>query len=348
MRAFAAFSVVLIHSGGGGLRSLGDTANHIVDLCSNGVTVFFVISGYSVASSYLASDGYGEYLNKRFWRIAPLYYFWIALAVLTSTTASYWQEHFHVNVGLYNLLMHISFLSFLDYKVTASILGVEWTIPIEVFWYLLVPYCLPLMKSHKRMVIALVLCLASYVLSTKCMTYLPIPSADASLALHWNPIPYALSFGLGITSYRLRESSVEFTRWGNVALLICVVSLVAFIVLPLSKSSDIAYVFFSVISMVLIIFGSNNSSWFRGILTNKVAMFLGTISYGIYLCHMPILAALSHLNIPSLESRPLQFVIVSVSAVAVATVTYFLIERPGVLVGKSLAVHETRKTRPHI
>ena len=65
MRAFAAFGVVLIHSGGAGLRSLGPIGNNFADLGLTGVYVFFVISGFSVASSFDNSAGYFDYLKKR-------------------------------------------------------------------------------------------------------------------------------------------------------------------------------------------------------------------------------------------------------------------------------------------
>ena len=88
MRAYACFAVVLIHAGGGGLRSLGAIGNRIVDLGGQGVAVFFVISGFSVSAAYSTSDSYMDYINKRLWRITPLYYFWIAISVLTTTTAT--------------------------------------------------------------------------------------------------------------------------------------------------------------------------------------------------------------------------------------------------------------------
>ena len=56
MRAYAALAVVLIHAGGGGLRDIGQMGDNIANLGLAGVYVFFVISGFSVASSYLATD----------------------------------------------------------------------------------------------------------------------------------------------------------------------------------------------------------------------------------------------------------------------------------------------------
>lgn len=41
MRMYAAFAVVLIHTGGGGVRGWGETGNRIVDMGAQGVAVFF-------------------------------------------------------------------------------------------------------------------------------------------------------------------------------------------------------------------------------------------------------------------------------------------------------------------
>lgn len=125
MRAFAALAVVLIHAGGAGFRELGSIGNNIADFGRAGVYVFFVISGFSVASSYENSKCYLEYLNKRLWRVAPLYYFWLAVSILLGVTATYWQKQFGVGIDVYNLVLHGLFIGWLDYRITNSILGVE-------------------------------------------------------------------------------------------------------------------------------------------------------------------------------------------------------------------------------
>ena len=58
MRAYAATAVVLTHSGGAGLRDLGSIGNHLTELGAQGVTVFFVISGFSVATSRDRSESF--------------------------------------------------------------------------------------------------------------------------------------------------------------------------------------------------------------------------------------------------------------------------------------------------
>jgi peptidoglycan/LPS O-acetylase OafA/YrhL len=96
IRAFAALAVVMIHAGGAGLRGPGDIGNHLADLGRTGVYAFYVISGFSVAASFAASDGFRTYAEKRFFRIAPLYYFWITIGFLMGLKYSgYWRTLFH-------------------------------------------------------------------------------------------------------------------------------------------------------------------------------------------------------------------------------------------------------------
>ena len=137
MRAVAAFAVLLIHSGGAGLYAFGPTASEFVGFGRTGVYAFFVISGYSISASYQSSGDYFQYLNRRMWRIAPIYYFWLAVAIFSEFSPISGNfgggTSMPSSIDARNIWMHLSFMSFMDYKITNSILGVEWSISIEVF-----------------------------------------------------------------------------------------------------------------------------------------------------------------------------------------------------------------------
>lgn len=230
MRAFAAFGVVLIHSGGAGLRSLGDIGNNLADVGKTGVYVFFVISGFSVAASFAASNGYLDYLGKRLWRVAPLYFLWIALA-----SKNLWLPALQGEAGLrgedlYNILMHLSFLSFLDYKIANSILSVEWSISVEVFWYFVVPLLIAGIHGKKTVFISIIAALLLYRYAVIHSQWLPVPAADAPFALHVNPITYALSYCLGVSAYKLRPTLKRPERLTNLILVLVVVLLGAFVI----------------------------------------------------------------------------------------------------------------------
>ncbi len=351
MRAFAAFAIVLIHAGGAGLRDFGLIGNAIVDLGKNGVYAFFVISGFSVANSFELSRNYFDYLNKRLWRIAPLYYFWIAVALLSNSTAFYWQKKFGVSLDVYNVGMHLSFLSLFDYKITNTILGVEWSIPIEVFWYFFVPLFVVVSKNLRVLALLVVGSLAVFV-ATKL---LPPPQAlfpssvnDPFLALHWSAVPYAFSFVLGVAAYRMRLKKICWRSTFRTASLIAGGLVVGYIVNPkfvLSFFWD-GFILVSCITFFLILFGSREKLFFKYLFTNKIALFLGTISYGIYLCHFPILGLLTRIDFPGFDRPFIRFCILGLAATVASSLTYLLIERPCLSFGKSLKLlNFTKDTR---
>ena len=335
MRAFAAFSVLLIHSGGGGLRAYGEIGNNIVDFGAKGVAVFFVISGYSVATSYKTSRGYWNYLNKRFWRIAPLYYFWISIAIFFGITATYWQTQFSTSINLYNILMHLSFMSYLDYKIANTILGVEWSIPIEFFWYLLIPFCMKWMINRKQLFMSIILSYLCFKLTLNHPTVLPVSSQNSLLAMTWSPIPYALGFFLGVTAFRLRQSDYDFTKWADLILVGCLLATILAI-FKLDPDSSNSYVFFSTVTFLIILCGTDSNQFYSRVFTNKVVLYLGTISYGIYLSHLPLLVLLNRYNLVTEDFMFNKLIVLSLFTVIASTVSNFFIEQPFQSLGKFL------------
>ena len=325
MRAIAALGVLLIHAGGGGLRELGVSGNRLADLGSAGVLVFFVISGFSVTASFKASAGYFDYLGRRLWRIAPLYYFWILIALLS----------FSSDTSLYNLLMHLGFVSFLDHRIANSILGVEWSISIEVFWYVVVPALIVCMHNKKNMALACASALLIYLMAERNLDWLPIKPADARRALQWSPIPYVLSYCLGVTAYQLRDTFANCRRFGDAAIFFAVAVIAVLVILPgqLLRFMHNEFVVISSLSFMLLLLGSEESRLFRLIFTNRIAQFLGVMSYGIYLSHVPMISLLTWWNAPFVDNPTVRFVMVACAATAVSFFTFHAVERPGLALG---------------
>lgn len=340
MRAIAALAVVFVHSGGAGLRSFGEIGNTFVDLGRTGVFAFFVISGFSVAQSYYSSSGYFDYLNKRLWRIAPLYYFWLLAAIVFSSTAKYWQQHFSVEIDSYNVLMHLSFLSVFDYRVANSILGTEWSISIEVFWYFLVPALL--LVSNRKIWFALLVLLSAKInfASMSIAKRLPLPADDAALAWAWSPGPYMYTFCLGIAAYKLRAHLPKTNFIGNIVFVVSMILVLAYVVNPklLSELVRDSFNMVTVVTFVMLVFGTQNSVLFRWFLANRLALFVGTISYGLYLSHAPIIEFIS-INYRGLSERvDVLFFVVAFVCCVISTATYYVVERPGQKLGRKFSV----------
>lgn len=128
-RAWAILSVLFFHyfkeffPGGGSFFRFG----------WSGVDLFFVISGFvlylQVRRSYTRSGrtDYGRYLRNRALRIIPVYY-----ASLFATVLLFGRDKLFTT----GFLMHLSFLHVFDYTVATSIQPLYWTLGVEAQFYI--------------------------------------------------------------------------------------------------------------------------------------------------------------------------------------------------------------------
>jgi peptidoglycan/LPS O-acetylase OafA/YrhL len=128
-RAWAILSVLFFHyfkeffPGGGSFFRFG----------WSGVDLFFVISGFvlylQVIRSYArgGKTDYARYLRNRALRIIPVYY-----ASLFATVLLFGRDKLFTP----GFLMHLSFLHIFDYKVAMSIQPLYWTLGVEAQFYL--------------------------------------------------------------------------------------------------------------------------------------------------------------------------------------------------------------------
>ncbi|MBW5814495.1 acyltransferase family protein [Yersinia kristensenii] len=330
MRAFAAIAVVLIHSGGAGLRDFGWYGNDLVNLGAIGPCIFFVISGYSVSVSYDKSSGFFSFLKKRILRIAPLYYFWIIVFVFLLQDVGYWGKEYGASLDLYNLAMHFSFLSFSDYKVANSILGVEWSLSVEVFWYIFVPVIITLMQSKKSIYIMLFVSWAALLLTIVILKHYLFPkSNDALIAYYWTPLPYLFSYCAGVAAFKIRSARTFSGRYADVVLLLSMAFILLYPVIDKYTSDYLInkYIVFSILTMIIISVGSNNSLLFRVFLFNRVSVFLGAISYSLYLSHSAVIQFADPLMTEYITNSLVRFITVLSLSIILSVFTYVLIEK---------------------
>ena len=191
LRGFAILGVVLIHTGGAGLRDLGIIGHNIVDLGSTGVYVFFVISGFAVTHSYKISKGYWSYISKRLWRLVPLYYFWLFVYVLFWSKSNNPCLYDGLNF-IYNIFLHIFFIGYLDYRMANPILNVEWSLFVEFFWYFMIPFLIYFINNSKVRILFLIVISLFILISLREYVFNSFNKEDqkkyALLIFKFNPI----------------------------------------------------------------------------------------------------------------------------------------------------------------
>lgn len=335
LRAYAALFVVMIHAGA--FSQYGDHGANFTNAGKYGVQIFFVIAGFSITASYLKVGQYGPYFLQRFFRIWPVYVVVLGLYLAAISFGvippSSWQERFGAEIDAYNILMHVTFLSFLDYRIANSIIGVEWSIPVEFFWYVFLPVVLVRGYSYRGLLIAAILLIV-----LRAGQRVPLDNLlgqDGNLAATWMPIRHGAHFILGVVAFKLRSDLAHVDE--RFSGMISTIALVAIPVVMLSGtglSGDII----AVATAVLIAFYRDSAVLPRILLSNRVALTLGTISYSIYLLHMLVIGLFSFWASQFVQlGTPTGFAVVAAVTAVLAAIFYATIERPMIRAGRHLS-----------
>jgi peptidoglycan/LPS O-acetylase OafA/YrhL len=341
MRAWAASLVVLVHSGGGGLSSLGELGNSYASYGRVGVYIFYTISGFAIAAAFQRSQNFQVFLAQRFFRIAPLYYFCILFVLIVpALQQDYWMQYFHAKRAFYNIAMHLTFLSGWDRSTANALLAVEWSVSVEMFWYCVLPM-LVFLVHRLTGVIVTALSIGLYVLLFQYGPWI-FGGDDWSLSVQWLPLTYAASFALGVWAHDLRGRTADWLRPVLLATGIILMALYPLLPARLAAIFVSEFIYVSFATFLLLLGGSKQSVLSRALFENSVAQHVGIVSYGVYLCHMSLLVLFTRLGFPMLEQPFLRFALAWALAVVVSTVLHHFIERPGMRLGHVLT-NQTRE-----
>lgn len=326
-RGYAALGVMLIHSGGAGLASLGEAGVKVVDFGKYGVVVFFVLSAFTIVNSIDSGKKFkfSNYLYRRFFRIVPLYVVTLAAAVFIVDQATLSLD----KVG--NFVAASSFISLLDLGSRNNILSVEWTIPIEVFFYLILPsvWFYLAKKPHIQKILNVLLIGLVLTLITYKFTILPYYNySDHALALFYSVERYAFTYACGICAYfflqRVQNLQISSGTLGGVLLIFFI-----YIILGERGFGDLIFVTLWSTLLIIVCYGK---SWLsRLIFENPFIIYLGTISYSFYLTHVVVLSF-----VPPTFNRPGFFLVGLSGTIVVSSLTYFFIEKPFIKLSKSI------------
>jgi peptidoglycan/LPS O-acetylase OafA/YrhL len=323
LRAIAATMVVMIHTGA--FNDFGTIGQAITSAGRYGVDIFFVISGFTIAKTFTEANDYRSYLTRRVMRILPLYWFIISLSMILwmsgEFTLPYWMLELGSQPDLYNFLMHLSMMSYLDYRVANSLTGVEWSIPIEVFWYVCLPPLIHFGKNIPRAIGAILSLLAL----TAILSFFSKEMYGTSLPIKWSPIAYGHLFFVGVATFYLRKRFKSVTPKSPIVwIAVSIASFVTALVIEFSGRSEIL----ALSTAILIVYVTPaRARWVTRPLTTRLMLFLGSISYSIYLIHLLVFHILSDVAMLPTSSIG-KFLVVFGITIALSTVTYMIIEKP--------------------
>lgn len=363
LRAVAALLVLVVHTSFASGLTLRSSAGAYLARGEVGVALFFLISGFLLYRPFAlaASAGHrppalGAFFVRRVLRIVPL--FWVALTVGALTGGISRVFGF---AGWVQMFLFVQVYS--KHWVLQGI-SQAWSLDVEVLFYLLLPLWAAALRRRRRtpeaqLRVELVSLAVVYLVSVAFRWYvLARPSGVTDTWHGWLPTwadLFALGMGLAAISAYQQQTGRSF-RWADrrgadVACWAAAVGVYIWFSKGVGLRTDPLYVgpirtelaghalygLFALLVMLPAVFGRADRGPVRWLLTCAPVAFLGLISYGMYVWHQyVVLQLLDHTGWKLFDVSYWQFLPAALAAtVALSTLTYYLVERPGIGVGSA-------------
>ena len=323
LRALAVIPVVLFHSG------LGVFPGGYV-----GVDVFFVISGYLISSIILREIQRDQFSLSTFYcrrikRIFPALFFMLFASVLVASVFFTAKDFNELGKSLYTVLLFYSNFYFFDKQGYFDIGAEEqlflhtWSLSVEEQFYIIFPALLLLLFRVNARIIKAVL-LSLFVLS---LTFSALVTwTEPSKAFYFSPLRFwellcGVLLALGIFPKVKRRFSIE---------LFSILGLCLLIVPMLIYDDGTAFPGLAALPVclgtcLLIYSGSLHQTFVAKLLSAKLLVFFGLISYSLYLWHWPVFVFREYLYLP--DTVWVSSLLIGVS-ILLAWFSWRFVERP--------------------
>ena len=304
LRGIAAVSVVLFHY----FTRYDQIYNHenlpdgLFSYGNYGVHLFFIISGFVIFWSLMHIKSPLDFVVSRFSRLYPVYWAAMALTFICVSTFGLPGREAPVSAFFGNFLM------FHSYFHIPNVDGVYWTLSVELTFYLwmLIIFSLKILKRIDMLALLALLVSALY-----HFKFIELSNLMIDLLI----IRWSVFFIIGICLFKIYQKKTTvltlinfafatgmiFRIHGQVSLMICS-------------------------GIILVIFLGTNG--YLPFLKNRILIFLGAISYSLYLIHQNIGYIIINKGY-EYELHPLISIVFSIIfAIVLAVILNRYVERP--------------------
>lgn len=319
-----------------------------------GVILFFVISGFVITLS-LGRENITNpitvrvnFMVRRWFRIAPLYYFTILIFV------SFLQPHL-IFLPARSLAAHFGthllFIHNLFPQTQGSIDGPNWTIALEMQFYLLMALLIRKLFTWKISKLAVLFCLSAWIWRFSTTLYLEPGNSDSNIQSYLsNLLPgvldqFLVGILLAILWIRSEKENSKFSKLLEKSARNFSILFLVFIVLFSLCLRMVTHIDYWGSTLMIVFFRSLLAITFGLLVLASITFpikklpfllpfrYLGKISYGIYLWHIIVLSTILD-RMPWLSGYKLMLTVCGFT-LSLASMSYHLIEKPMITKGQA-------------
>ena len=313
-----------------------------------GVDLFFVLSGFLLTLPFARAalelgpkPDLPRYFKRRFLRVFPAYYAQLFIILLVGAWFLSWRAQTPPT-----LIAHLLMFFNIGWAPVTPMVGVWWTLPVEMGFYLLLPLLAPFMRLNRwpwALLAGLTITVlyrawaaAHFGAESTTAAFLAASQLPGSLA----EFMFGATAAIATQSFLLKQKS-QPAAWLLDLMVVAGLVLPAFWLWQVVLASGAEYwrghwsmlaspvvIGLCLSVAVLGVYWGSRIGHF--LFANRFVYFLGLISYSLYLWHFVVMqqvqfvAGASYASLPHVIKFPLSLGCV----LAVASLSYYLIERP--------------------
>lgn len=328
-RFLAAVSIVIFHYGSKSFPFNDDKIAFIFRGADVGVSYFFILSGFVMMIAYgnksvvTAKD----YLKNRFVRIYPVYF----LALFVMFVLQIRTGNLDLSGLFLNILMIQSWIPGKELSVNSP----GWSLSVEFLFYAIFPLMFNKFfktESLKKVSFYIVL---FWIISQVFFQLLFVFYGGSELdimkdVLKYNPLMHLNEFLIGNLAGLFFIQHLQKKK-GNYDPVILILAGLVILALKFSLGLNFHNGLLAVLFFPLIIYLSLNNGYITKMFQHKLLVFLGEISYGIYILQHPVYSIISAYSLNKyfrINDVTIVFFIRLVVLLIVSSVVYIYIEKP--------------------
>lgn len=292
-----------------------------------GVVLFFFISGYVIPFSVRNRFSVGSFVTRRFFRLYPAFAFTLLIIIVGDLLNLPGFDGSLSAVGLDGFISNLLFLP--DFTGHVFLLGVAWTLTIEIFWYL--SFLIIFLVFRYRYIFELA------ILSSLVMLALSAMSVGFEWRMPFGRMGMLNAAMIGYAACAMHQGWMTKQKFAMAFAVFTVAMLVSqYVAFGYFEHPNISLLnslfAWSIATIIFAVFILSERAQTSVIANSATFAWLGMVSYSIYLNHAIILRLLVG------QIDPLAVLILTPALTALlSAVMFYYVEKPGMRIGKQVA-----------